>query len=69
VLHRRILRRCVALRAYTSFGTMRSVRTILFCCLLAPPTLAADTILTGKVVGVHHGDTLTLRIEEETLKA
>jgi hypothetical protein len=48
---------------------MRSVRTILFCCLLAPPTLAADTILTGKVVGVHHGDTLTLRIEEETLKA
>ena len=48
---------------------MRSLLTFLFFFLLAPPTLAADTILTGKVVGVHHGDTLTLRIEEETLKA
>jgi len=28
----------------------------------------ADTTIVGKVVGVHDGDTLTLRTEDETLK-
>ena len=37
-------------------------------CLLAFPALAADTTIVGKVVGVHDGDTLTLRTEDETLK-
>ena len=36
--------------------------------LLALPTFAADTTIVGKVVGVHDGDTLTLRTEDETLK-
>ena len=35
--------------------------------LLALPA-SADTTIVGKVVGVHDGDTLTLRTEEETLK-
>ena len=36
--------------------------------LIALPALAADTTIVGKVVGVHDGDTLTLRTEDETLK-
>ena len=35
---------------------------------LALPALAADTTIVGTVVGVHDGDTLTLRTEDETLK-
>ena len=30
--------------------------------------LAADTTIVGNVVGLHDGDTLTLRTEDETLK-
>ena len=40
----------------------------LFLALLALPGFAADIIIVGKVVGVHDGDTLTLRTEDETLK-
>ncbi|MGI9459091.1 MAG: thermonuclease family protein [Pirellulales bacterium] len=44
------------------------MKTLVLFCLLALPTLAADTTIVGKVVGVHDGDTLTLRTEDETLK-
>ena len=44
------------------------MKTFAFFCLLALPTLAADTMIVGKVVGVHDGDTLTLRTINETLK-
>ena len=45
-----------------------AMKTLALFCLLALPTLAADTTIVGKVVGVHDGDTLTLRTEDETLK-
>ena len=45
------------------------MKTLALFCLLALPALAADTTIVGKVVGVHDGDTLTLRTEEKTLKA
>ena len=44
------------------------MKTITLFFLLALPALAADTTIVGKVVGVHDGDTLTLRTEDETLK-
>ena len=44
------------------------MKTLALFCLLALPALAADTTIVGKVVGVHDGDTLTLRTEDETLK-
>ncbi len=44
------------------------MKTLALFCLLALPTFAADTTIVGKVVGVHDGDTLTLRTEDETLK-
>ena len=44
------------------------MKTLTLFLALALPTFAADTIITGKVVGVHDGDTLTLRTEDETLK-
>ena len=62
--HRRILRQRVALRAYMSVGTKRSIRTIPRLYLLALSTLAAGTTTVGEVVGVHDGDTLTLRTED-----
>ena len=40
------------------------MQTILLFCLLALSTLAADTTIIGEVVGVHDGDTLTLRTED-----
>jgi len=36
----------------------RPMKTLALFCLLALPTFAADTIIVGKVVGVHDGDTL-----------
>ena len=45
-----------------------SIKTLPLFCLLALPALAADTTIIGKVVGVHDGDTLTLRTEDENLK-
>ena len=44
------------------------LKTLTLFLALALPTLAADTTIVGKVVGVHDGDTLTLRTEDETLK-
>ena len=44
------------------------MKTFAFFCLLALPTLAADTMIVGKVVGVHDSDSLTLRTINETLK-
>ena len=44
------------------------MKTFALFCLLALPALAADTVIVGKVVGVHDGDTLALRTEDETLK-
>ena len=44
------------------------MKTFALFCLLALPALAADTTIVGKVVGVHDGDTLTLRTINETLK-
>ena len=44
------------------------MKTLALFCLLALPALAADTTIVGKVVGVHDGDTLTLRTINETLK-
>ena len=44
------------------------MKTLALFCLLALPALAADTTIVGKNVGVHDGDTLTLRTEDETLK-
>ena len=44
------------------------MKTLALFLALALPTLAADTTIVGKVVGVHDGDTLTLRTEDETLK-
>ena len=32
------------------------------------PPFAADTVIVGNVVGVHDGDTLTLRTANETLE-
>ena len=46
-------------------GTKRSIRTIPLFYLLAQPSLAADTTTVGEVVGVHDGDTLTLRTEDD----
>ncbi len=44
------------------------MKTLTLFCLLTLPALAANTTIVGKVVGVHDGDTLTLRTEDETLK-
>ena len=44
------------------------MKTFALFCLLALPALAADTTIVGKVVGVHDGDTLTLRTINETLR-
>ena len=44
------------------------MKTLALFCLLALPALAADTMIVGKVVGVHDGDTLTLRTINGTLK-
>lgn len=44
------------------------MKTLTLFCLLTLPALAADTTIVGNGVGVHDGDTLTLRTEEETLK-
>jgi len=44
------------------------METFTLICLLALPALAADTVIVGKVVGVHDLDTLTLRTEDEPLK-
>ena len=44
------------------------MKTLALFCLLALPAFAADTTIVGKVVGVHDGDTLTLRTFNETLK-
>ena len=44
------------------------MKTLALFCLLSLPALAADTAIVGNVVGVHDGDTLTLRTENETLK-
>ena len=44
------------------------MKTLTLFLALALPALAADTTIVGKVVGVHDGDTLTLRTEDETLK-
>ena len=44
------------------------MKTLALFCLLTLPALAADTTIVGKVVGVHDGDTLTLRTVNETLK-
>ena len=44
------------------------LKTLALFWLLALPTLAADTTIVGNVVGLHDGDTLTLRTEDETLK-
>ena len=43
------------------------METLALFLALALPTLAADTTIVGKVVGVHDGDTLTPRTEAETL--
>ena len=51
-----------------NFRTIPAMKTFALFCLLALPTLAADTTIVGNVVGVHDGDTLTLRTEDETLK-
>ena len=47
---------------------MPTMKTLTLFPALALPALAADTTIIGKVVGVHDGDTLTLRTEDETLK-
>ena len=44
-----------------------TMETLALFLALALPTLAADTTIVGKVVGVHDGDTLTPRTEDETL--
>ena len=44
------------------------MKTFTLFCLLALPALGADTTIVGKVVGVHDGDSLTLRTLNETLK-
>ena len=46
----------------------KPMKTFALFCLLALPALAADTTIVGKVVGVHDGDTLTLRTINETLR-
>ena len=43
------------------------MKTLALFCLLALPTLAADTTIIGKVVGVYDGDMLTLRTEDVAL--
>ena len=45
-----------------------AMKTLALFLALALPAAAADTTIIGKVVGVHDGDTLTLRTEYETLK-
>ena len=44
------------------------MKTLALYCLLTLPIFAADTTIIGKVVGVHDGDTLTLRTDDKTLK-
>ena len=44
------------------------MKTLALFCLLTLPAFAADTTSVGRVVGVHDGDTLTLRTEDGTLK-
>ena len=44
------------------------MKTLTLFCLLALLTLAADTTIVGKVAGVHDGDTLTLRTEDEAIR-
>jgi len=44
------------------------MKTFALLCLLALPIPAADTTIVAKVVGVQDGGTLTLRLEDETLK-
>ena len=44
------------------------MKTVALFCLLSLPPFAADTVIVGNVVGVHDGDTLTLRTKNETLK-
>ena len=45
-----------------------TMKTLALFCLLSFSALAADTTIVGNVVGVHDGDTLTLRTYNETLK-
>ena len=45
-----------------------AMKTLALFCLLTLPAFAADTTSVGRVVGVHDGDTLTLRTEDGTLK-
>ena len=47
---------------------MPTMKTFALFCLLTLRPLATDTVIVGKVVGVHDGDTLTLCTEDETLK-
>ena len=44
------------------------MKTLTFFLARPLPALAAGTTIVGKVVGVHDEGTLTLRIEDETLK-
>ncbi len=44
------------------------MKTLALFCLLALPAIAADKVIVGNVVGVHDGDTLTLRTINETPK-
>ncbi len=44
------------------------MKTLTLFLVLALPALDADTTIVGKVVGVHNGDTLMLRTENETLR-
>ena len=44
------------------------MKTLALFCLLSFSALAADTTIVGNVVGVHDGDTLTLRTLNESLK-
>ena len=44
------------------------MKTLALFCLLTLSAFAADTTIVGNVVGVHDGDTLTLRTLNETLK-
>ena len=39
------------------------MKTLALFLTLTLPALAADTTIVGRVVGVHDGDTLTLRTE------
>ena len=44
------------------------METLALLCLLSFFALAADTTIVCKAVGVHDGDTLTLRTFNETLE-